>query len=94
MLTALLKLIHTFTVMMSRILYLIHPSTTLWDSPSKESAKLASSTMKMAKSYFEDVGNDVNSMACNLSSTMDKLYAWEKKLCKEVKVISFSFLVS
>lgn len=80
--------------MMSRILYLIHPSTTLWDSPSKESAKLASSTMKMAKSYFEDVGNDVNSMACNLSSTMDKLYAWEKKLCKEVKVISFSFLVS
>ncbi|KAL0351506.1 UNVERIFIED_CONTAM: protein ALTERED PHOSPHATE STARVATION RESPONSE 1 [Sesamum calycinum] len=47
--------------------------------------KLASSTMKLAKSYFEDVGNDVNTQACNLSATLDKLYAWEKKLYKEVK---------
>lgn len=80
--------------MMSRLMYLIDPSTSLWDSPSKQSAKLASSTMKLAKSYFDDVGNDVNLKASNLSSTLDKLYAWEKKLYKEVKVILFSFVVS
>lgn len=72
-------------VFMSRLMYLISPSTALWDSPSKQSAKLASSTVKLAKSYFEDVGNDVNLKACNLSSILDRLYAWEKKLYKEVK---------
>lgn len=76
---------------MSRLLYLISPSTAIWDSPSKQSAKLASSTVKLAKSYFEDVGSDVDLKACNLSSTLDRLYAWEKKLYKEVKVYSFKF---
>lgn len=77
---------------MSRLLYLIYPSTSLWDSPSKQSSKLASSTTKMAKSYFEEVGDDVNMKSSNLSSTLDKLHAWEKKLYKEVKVNSFSFV--
>ncbi|KAI3464525.1 hypothetical protein Pfo_021188 [Paulownia fortunei] len=72
-------------VILSRILYLISPSLSLRDPPSMQSTKLASSTMKLARSYFEDVGEDVNSKACNLSSTLDKLYAWEKKLYKEVK---------
>ncbi|KAL6563415.1 hypothetical protein OROGR_002374 [Orobanche gracilis] len=72
-------------VTMSRLMHLIDLSTSLWDSPSKQSAKLAFSTMKMAKSYFDDVGNDVNVKASNLSSTLDKLYAWEKKLYKDVK---------
>ncbi|KAL0360252.1 UNVERIFIED_CONTAM: protein ALTERED PHOSPHATE STARVATION RESPONSE 1 [Sesamum radiatum] len=72
-------------VIMSRILCLISPSVSLEDPPSMQSIKLASATMKLAKSYFEDVGNDVNTQACNLSSTLDKLYAWEKKLYKEVK---------
>lgn len=53
-----------------------------------QSAKLASSTMKMARSYFEDIGKDVDSKACSLSSTLDKLYAWEIKLYKEVKVMT------
>ncbi|KAL3840023.1 hypothetical protein ACJIZ3_024614 [Penstemon smallii] len=73
-------------VIISRILYLISPSMSLMDPPSLQSAKLASRTMKSAKSYFEDVGKDVNVKACNLSSTLDKLYAWEMKLYKEVKV--------
>ncbi|KAL2232371.1 uncharacterized protein LOC105155337 [Sesamum indicum] len=72
-------------VILSRILCLISPSVSLQDPPSMQSIKLASTTMKLAKSYFEDVGNDVNTQACNLSSTLDKLYAWEKKLYKEVK---------
>ncbi|KAK6114898.1 hypothetical protein DH2020_007167 [Rehmannia glutinosa] len=73
------------TVILSRILYLMSPSMSLRDPPSMKSTKSASRTMKSARSYFEDVGKDVNSKACNLSSTLDKLYAWEKKLYKEVK---------
>lgn len=46
--------------------------------------------MKLAKSYFEDVGNGVDMKSSNLSSTLDKLHAWEKKLYKEVKVNLFS----
>ncbi|KAK6132296.1 hypothetical protein DH2020_033920 [Rehmannia glutinosa] len=72
-------------VILSRILYLMSPSMSLRDPPSMKSMKSASRTMKSARSYFEDVGKDVNSKACNLSSTLDKLYAWEKKLYKEVK---------
>ncbi|PIN10220.1 hypothetical protein CDL12_17190 [Handroanthus impetiginosus] len=72
-------------VIVSRILYLISPSLSLREPPSMQSVKLASSTMKMASSYFEDLGQDVNAKACNLSATLDKLYAWENKLYKEVK---------
>ncbi|KAL6525073.1 hypothetical protein OROMI_030666 [Orobanche minor] len=72
-------------VILSRILYPISPSLSSRDPPSMQSTKLASKTMKLAKAYFDDVGKDVDGKACNLSSTMDKLYAWEKKLYKEVK---------
>ncbi|XP_073141522.1 uncharacterized protein [Henckelia pumila] len=72
-------------VILSRILHLIAPSLSSRDLLSRKSAKLASRTVKLAKSYFEDVGKDVNVKACDLSSTLDKLYAWEKKLYKEVK---------
>ncbi|KAL6492892.1 hypothetical protein OROGR_032651 [Orobanche gracilis] len=73
-------------VIISRILYPISPPLSFRDPPSTQSTKLASKTMKLAKAYFEDVGKDVEGKACNLSSTMDKLYTWEKKLYKEVKV--------
>ncbi|CAA0830889.1 Protein of unknown function (DUF630 and DUF632 [Striga hermonthica] len=72
-------------VIRSRILYPLSPSLSSCDPPSLESARLASRTMKLAKSYFDDVGKNVDTKACNLSSTLDKLYAWEKKLYKEVK---------
>jgi hypothetical protein len=42
--------------------------------------------MKMAKAYYRESGKGFNMKAGNLSSTLDKLYAWEKKLYKEVKV--------
>ncbi|KAL3845520.1 hypothetical protein ACJIZ3_002923 [Penstemon smallii] len=72
-------------VLISRILYLISPSLSLRDPPSLQSSKVASRTMKLAKSYFEDVGKDVKAKVCNISLILDKLYAWEQKLYKEVK---------
>ncbi|XP_073146095.1 uncharacterized protein [Henckelia pumila] len=71
-----------FKVILSRVLCHSTHSTL---SPSAQSVKLASRTIKLAKSYFEDVGEDENVNACDLSSTLDKLYAWERKLYKEVK---------
>ncbi|KAK4433707.1 protein ROLLING AND ERECT LEAF 2 [Sesamum alatum] len=70
---------------LSQILYLISPSLTLRDSRSTQYVKLASRTMKLTKSYFGDVGEDVNVKIYSLSSTLEKLCAWEKKLYKEVK---------
>ncbi|KAL9173198.1 hypothetical protein ABFS82_03G097700 [Erythranthe guttata] len=72
-------------VILSRMFYLVSPSLLLWDPPPMQSANSSSDTTKSAKSYFEDVGKDVDSKACNLSSILDKLYAWETKLYKEVK---------
>ncbi|XP_075517182.1 uncharacterized protein LOC142551694 [Primulina tabacum] len=69
-------------VILSRVLcHSTHSSM----SPSAQSVKLASRSIDLAKSYFEDVGKDEKANACDLSSTLDKLYAWERKLYKEVK---------
>lgn len=86
-----LRTIFFFSVILSRMLYLLSPSMSIHELPSNQSAKLDPNTVKLASSYFEDVGKDINFKACNLSSTLDKLYAWEKKLYKEVKVNSFNF---
>ncbi|KAL0365891.1 UNVERIFIED_CONTAM: Nitrate regulatoryprotein [Sesamum radiatum] len=69
--------------MMLEMLYLISPSPTLRESRSTQYVKLASRTMKLAKSYFGDVGEDASARVYNLSSTLEKLCAWEKKLYKE-----------
>ncbi|KAG5601248.1 hypothetical protein H5410_032618 [Solanum commersonii] len=71
--------------LLSRILYLIVPSMPVSHTATVQSVRLAAKTRKLAKSYFEDVGQDSAVMPCNLSSTFDKLYEWEKKLYKEVK---------
>ncbi|OAY58287.1 protein ALTERED PHOSPHATE STARVATION RESPONSE 1 isoform X2 [Manihot esculenta] len=67
-------------VIFSRILYLVssHP-------PTRPSVQISPRAMKIAKAYTGDPGNDFDMKARNLSSTLDKLYAWEKKLYKEVK---------
>lgn len=64
------------------------------DSSSIPSVTLASRSVKLAKSYFEDVGKEFGAKAGSLSSTLDKLYAWEKRLYKEVKAswCNFSYL--
>ncbi|KFK42143.1 hypothetical protein AALP_AA2G216900 [Arabis alpina] len=66
-----------FKVILSRIMYLVAPSTR---SQPELSIRLTSRTLKMAKEY-----NGQDSFTGNLSSTLDKLYVWEKKLYKEVK---------
>lgn len=70
-------------VIFSRIMYLMAPSMLSSHSPSKKSARVSSRRMKMARAYVGDDAKDLNSG--NISSTLDKLYAWEKKLYKEVK---------
>ncbi|KAF3656414.1 putative protein disulfide-isomerase-like [Capsicum annuum] len=71
--------------LLSRILYLIVPSMSVSHTATVQTVKLAAKTRKLAKSYFGDVGQDNSVKPCNLSSTLDELYEWEKKLYKEVK---------
>ncbi|KAJ0241447.1 Uncharacterized protein HA466_0218430 [Hirschfeldia incana] len=69
-----------FKVILSRIMYLVAPSKR---SKPELSIRLTPRTLQMAKAYNEQ---DVDAgFTGNLSSTLGKLYAWEKKLYKEVK---------
>ncbi|XP_044475573.1 nitrate regulatory gene2 protein [Mangifera indica] len=72
-------------VIFSRIIYLVAPSMLSSHPPHRRPAWLSSRTMKMAKAYCGDPGKDFDMNSANLSLTMEKLYAWEKKLYKEVK---------
>lgn len=49
----------------------------------------ASKTMKMAKALYGDLESELNRKPGNLSLVLNRLYAWEKKLYKEVKVCWF-----
>ncbi|CAN1268820.1 Protein ALTERED PHOSPHATE STARVATION RESPONSE 1 [Linum perenne] len=51
----------------------------------KSSVHISSRVMKIAKMYSEQTVNEFDIHPVNLSSTLAKLYAWEKKLYKEVK---------
>ncbi|XP_042009907.1 protein ALTERED PHOSPHATE STARVATION RESPONSE 1-like [Salvia splendens] len=72
-------------VILSRILYLTVPWLTFMDSSSISSLTFASRSVKMAKLYFDNVGKEFGAKFGSLSSTLDKIYAWEKKLYKKVK---------
>lgn len=79
-----------FSVILSRIMYLVAPSKR--SKPELSSIRLTSKTLQLAKAYN---GQDVNvGSTGNLSSTLDKLYAWEKKLHKEVKVTTYYYMLS
>ncbi|XP_010498631.1 PREDICTED: uncharacterized protein LOC104776294 [Camelina sativa] len=70
-------------VIFSRIMYLVAPSTVSSHSQPQPSIRLTSRILKIAKSYNgQDVGEGLSG---NLSSTLEQIYAWEKKLYKEVK---------
>ena len=75
------KLTCLAAVILSRFLYLVSSHR-----PTRPSARISSRTMKMAKAYSEESGNDFDMRRKNLSSTLQEIYAWEKKLYKEVKV--------
>ncbi|KAM4077173.1 hypothetical protein ACJW30_12G119700 [Castanea mollissima] len=72
-------------VIFSRICYLVAPSMFSSQPPTSSSVRISKRTMKMAKAYYGESVKDFNMKPGNLSSTLDKLYAWEKKLYKEVK---------
>ncbi|KAG9142639.1 hypothetical protein Leryth_023070 [Lithospermum erythrorhizon] len=72
-------------VILSRIMFLVAPSASDLHVQSLQSVKLASKTVKLAESFFADFGEDISMKHYNLSSTLAELYAWEKKLYKEVK---------
>ncbi|KAJ1388136.1 hypothetical protein SESBI_39401 [Sesbania bispinosa] len=74
-----------FRVIFSRILQVVAPSRSAAHPPSKPPIQFSSRTMKLAKSYCGEPGKDSKTNPENLSSTLEKLYAWEKKLYKEVK---------
>ncbi|XP_050363886.1 nitrate regulatory gene2 protein-like [Argentina anserina] len=65
-------------VIFSRILCVVAP-------PSQSSIRMSSKMIKMAKGYRGEPGKDINLKSGNLSSTLEKLYAWEEKLYKEVR---------
>lgn len=50
------------------------------------SIQFSSRKIKLARAYCGEPGKDFKTNPENLSSTLEKLYAWEKKLYKEVKV--------
>ncbi|KAI3685552.1 hypothetical protein L6452_34800 [Arctium lappa] len=77
-----LSIIINFCMALSRILYLIAPSFS-WSLHPKQSDISHSQITKLARSYHQDAVTDIPSIS--LSSTLEKLYAWEKKLYKEVK---------
>ncbi|XVE55309.1 hypothetical protein DITRI_Ditri03aG0148600 [Diplodiscus trichospermus] len=72
-----------FRVIFSRILYLVAPNMLTTHPPSRSSIQITSRTMKMAKEYCQV--SEWHEKPRNLSSTLEELYAWEKKLYKEVK---------
>lgn len=69
-------------VVLSKILYPLAPSLASSEHEI-QSVRSCSRVTKLAGSYSVDPVSDVRSI--NLSSTLEKLYAWEKKLYKEVK---------
>ncbi|OMO78576.1 hypothetical protein COLO4_24708 [Corchorus olitorius] len=71
------------SVVFSRILYLVAPNKLSSHPQPRLSVRLTSRTKKMAKEYCPVVEQDEKHR--NLSSTLEELYAWEKKLFKEVK---------
>ncbi|KAK9066832.1 hypothetical protein SSX86_014155 [Deinandra increscens subsp. villosa] len=69
-------------VILSKILSPLAPSLASSDHP-VQSARPYSQVTKLAGSYNVDEVQDVRPI--NLSSTLERLYVWEKKLYKEVK---------
>ncbi|XP_027338586.1 nitrate regulatory gene2 protein isoform X2 [Abrus precatorius] len=71
-----------FRVIFSRILQMVAPSRLPLHPLSGPPIQFSSREMKLAQAYCGEPGKDNPE---NLSSTLEKLYAWEKKLYKEVK---------
>ncbi|XP_017246961.1 uncharacterized protein LOC108218503 [Daucus carota subsp. sativus] len=73
-------------VALSRIMHRKAPSSASSLASSRPSVRVNSKTIKLARSYYENSEKDTNVEYGNISSILEELYAWEKKLYKEVKV--------
>lgn len=72
-------------VIYSRILEMLAPSKPPSHPPSGPLIQFSSRTMKLAKACCGEPEKELVSNPINRSSTLEKLYSWEKKLYKEVK---------
>ncbi|GAB4862086.1 hypothetical protein Ancab_037339 [Ancistrocladus abbreviatus] len=72
-----------FRVVFARFFYSVAPSMSCSYHPSTSSAPSSSNKEKIVEAFSGDSGNGTNTSS--LSSTLEKLYVWEKKLYKEVK---------
>uniref|UniRef100_A0A5B6YH29 DUF632 domain-containing protein n=1 Tax=Davidia involucrata TaxID=16924 RepID=A0A5B6YH29_DAVIN len=71
----------------SKMLHVITPSLSVISSqPSTSKSAESSSSIEKADPASLDIDGDVGMRSGNLSSTLQKLYLWEKKLYEEVKV--------
>lgn len=70
------------------MLHAITPSSAVLSLPST----LKNDAIEIADHAILDVEGDISSRARNISSTLQKLYLWEKKLSEEVKVL-FDLLI-
>ncbi|KAA8535940.1 hypothetical protein F0562_028418 [Nyssa sinensis] len=71
----------------SKMLQVITPSLSVVSSqPSTSKSAESSSSIEKADPAYLDIDGDVGTRSGNLSSTLHKLYLWEKKLYEEVKV--------
>lgn len=71
-----------FRVIFSRVLHLMAPNVSSSHPLPGSTVSLSSRTMEMAKDCCEQ---DRGTRQENMSSTLEKIYAWEKKLYKEVQ---------
>lgn len=74
-----------FRAILLRILQILAPSRSPLNPPSAPPVQFSSRTMKLAKAYCGEPEKELKPIPENLSSTLEKLYEWEKKLYKEVK---------
>lgn len=77
-----LNLIYLVPVVISRIFYPMTLRVLIHSHPFKRSKHSIVSTKQKASNS----NNHVAGISSNLSSVLEKLYLWEKKLFKEVKV--------
>lgn len=68
------------------MLNVIAPLSVASSQPSSTSKSAGSSSIEMADPAYLDIDGDAGMGSENLSSTLKKLYLWEKKLYEEVKV--------
>lgn len=72
----------------SKMLNVIAPSLSVVSSDTSTSKSADSSSIEKADPAYLDIDDNVGLSSGNLSSTLQKLLLWEKKLYQEVKVFS------